>query len=79
MQTYDDLAYVTHGRSRQKLDLFIPDVGKKWPLIIWVHGAAFAREAKKITFHLSMLSAVLLWPVSIIDSVNVEQSNEERK
>ncbi len=32
---------------------------------------AFAEEAKKITFHLRILSAVLPWPVSIIDSVNM--------
>lgn len=47
MQTYQDLAYVTNGRSRQKLDLFIPDVGKKWPLIIWVHGGGFCTGSKK--------------------------------
>ncbi len=47
MQTYNDLAYVASGRSYQKLDLFIPDVGKKLPLIIWVHGGAFRMGSKK--------------------------------
>lgn len=47
MQQYHDLAYVTNGRSRQKLDLFIPDVGKKLPLVIWVHGGAFRVGSKK--------------------------------
>jgi acetyl esterase/lipase len=47
MQKYDNLAYVANGRSHQKLDLFIPDVGKKWPLIIWVHGGGFCRGSKK--------------------------------
>ncbi|MBN2444247.1 MAG: alpha/beta hydrolase [Spirochaetales bacterium] len=47
MQTYQDLAYVANGRSRQKLDLFIPDKGKKWPLIMWIHGGAFRTGSKK--------------------------------
>jgi acetyl esterase/lipase len=47
MQKYHDLAYVATGRSRQKLDLFIPDTGKKSPLIIWVHGGAFRSGSKK--------------------------------
>ncbi len=47
MQKFHDLAYVTNGRSRQKLDLFIQDVGKNFPLIIWVHGGAFRMGSKK--------------------------------
>jgi acetyl esterase/lipase len=47
MQEYPNLAYVPHGRSHQKLDLFIPDIGKKRPLIIWVHGGAFRMGSKK--------------------------------
>lgn len=33
-----DLAYVTNGHERQKLDLYVPDGEKNLPLIIWVHG-----------------------------------------
>lgn len=47
MQKYQDLAYVTNGRSRQKLDLFIPDTGKKLPLIVWIHGGAYRTGSKK--------------------------------
>jgi acetyl esterase/lipase len=41
MQSFHDLAYVTDGHFRQKLDLFLPDEEKTFPLIIWVHGGAF--------------------------------------
>jgi acetyl esterase/lipase len=41
MHSFRDLAYVIYGHKRQKLDLFIPDEGKNFPLIIWVHGGAF--------------------------------------
>ena len=41
MQTYRDLAYVSGGHPRQKLDLYIPDDGAALPLVIWVHGGAF--------------------------------------
>lgn len=36
-----DIAYVTDGHERQKLDLYIPDEGDNLPLIIWVHGGAW--------------------------------------
>ena len=36
-----DLAYVTNGHARQKLDLYIPNEGEDLPLIIWVHGGAW--------------------------------------
>ena len=37
-----DIAYVTDGHERQKLDLYVPaDTGKNLPLIIWVHGGAW--------------------------------------
>ena len=37
-----DIAYVTGGHERQKLDLYIPaDTGENLPLIIWVHGGAW--------------------------------------
>jgi acetyl esterase/lipase len=40
MQSFHDLAYVTGGHKRQKLDLFVPE-GDTLPLIIWVHGGGF--------------------------------------
>ena len=46
MHVYRDLAYVANGHERQKLDLFVPDLGVPVPLIIWVHGGAF-REGSK--------------------------------
>src|SRR3954468_15283924 len=36
-----DLAYVSGGHERQKLDLYLPQQGEKRPLIIWIHGGAF--------------------------------------
>lgn len=36
-----DVAYVTDGHERQKLDLYVPDTGENVPLIIWVHGGAW--------------------------------------
>lgn len=36
-----DLAYVADGHERQKLDLYVPDIGENLPLIIWVHGGAW--------------------------------------
>jgi acetyl esterase/lipase len=41
MQSFHDLDYVTGGHYRQKLDLFIPNEGTKFPLLLWVHGGAF--------------------------------------
>jgi len=36
-----DLAYVTGGHERQKLDLYVPDQGDKLPLVVWVHGGGW--------------------------------------
>lgn len=36
-----DLAYVAHGHPRQTLDLYLPQTGTRWPLIIWMHGGAW--------------------------------------
>ncbi|MCE7988767.1 MAG: alpha/beta hydrolase [Caldilinea sp. CFX5] len=47
MQTFRDLAYVTDGHERQKLDLYLPDGGDNHPLIIWVHGGAFRLGSKE--------------------------------
>ncbi len=38
---YRDVAYVTDGHERQKLDLYVPDTEENLPLIIWVHGGAW--------------------------------------
>ncbi len=42
-----DLAYVTDGHERQKLDLYVPDKGESLPLIIWVHGGAWRGGSKE--------------------------------
>ena len=47
MQTFHDLAYVTNGHERQKLDLYLPDAGQNLPLLIWVHGGAFRMGSKE--------------------------------
>jgi len=43
-----DVAYVTNGHERQKLDLFIPPgATNPLPLIIWVHGGAWKAGSKE--------------------------------
>lgn len=44
---YYDLAYVTDGHERQKLDLYLPPQGENHPLIIWIHGGAFRMGSKE--------------------------------
>jgi acetyl esterase/lipase len=36
-----DLAYVSDGHPRQKLDLYLPDGEGPWPLLVYIHGGAF--------------------------------------
>ncbi len=36
-----DLAYVTDGHPRQKLDLYLPEASASLPLVVYVHGGAF--------------------------------------
>jgi acetyl esterase/lipase len=54
---YRDIAYVTGGHPRQKLDLYLPETGQNWPLIIWVHGGAFRLGSKEDKVPLCYLSA----------------------
>lgn len=44
---YRDIAYVTDGHERQKLDLYVPDTGENLSLIIWIHGGAWRGGDKK--------------------------------
>jgi acetyl esterase/lipase len=53
---YRDLPYVTDGHQRHKLDLYLPDTGQNWPLIIWVHGGAFRLGSKEDKVPLSYLA-----------------------
>lgn len=46
-RVYRDLAYVTKGHTRQKLDLYLPREGKNLPLIINIHGGAFRGGSKE--------------------------------
>ncbi len=44
---YRDLAYVTNGHARQKLDLYVPQQADgPLPLILWVHGGGWAAGSK---------------------------------
>ena len=47
VKVYRDVAYVTDGHARQKLDLYVPDTGENLPLIIWVHGGAWRGGSKE--------------------------------
>jgi len=42
-----DVAYVSGGHKRQKLDLYLPRAEKKLPLIIYVHGGAWLAGSKE--------------------------------
>lgn len=42
-----DLAYVSGGHERQKLDLYLPKDGTNLPLIINIHGGAFKAGSKE--------------------------------
>lgn len=52
-----DVAYVTNGHERQKLDLYVPDVGQNLPLIIWVHGGAWRGRSKAHYIPMEYLNA----------------------
>ena len=41
-----DLAYVPGGHERQKLDLYLPPAGARWPLVVAIHGGAFRMGSK---------------------------------
>ena len=44
-----ELAYVTNGHDRQKLDLYLPKNPTNAPLIVWVHGGAWRSGSKERT------------------------------
>ena len=46
-----DLPYVRDGHQRQKLDLYLPAMGEKRPLIVWIHGGAFRMGSKEGNQH----------------------------
>ena len=43
---FKDLAYVPGGHERQKLDLYLPATGSRWPLVVAIHGGAFRMGSK---------------------------------
>ncbi len=47
MRLYKDLAYVSNGHERQKLDLYVPVIsGPPMPLIVWIHGGGWMGGSK---------------------------------
>ena len=54
---YRDIAYVTDGHERQKLDLYVPNTGENLPLIIWIHGGAWRGGDKKHHVRMEYLKA----------------------
>jgi len=47
IQLYRDVAYVTNGHERQKLDLYVPEnASGLMPLIIWIHGGGWMGGSK---------------------------------
>jgi acetyl esterase/lipase len=51
-----DLAYVTNGHRRQKLDLYLPNNGTNLPLIIIIHGGAWLGGSKEMDVPLDYLA-----------------------
>jgi len=48
VRVYKDLAYVSKGHKRQKLDLYVPESGEgPLPLIVWIHGGAWRAGSKE--------------------------------
>ena len=49
--SHKDLAYVSNGHERQRLDLYIPSHGQnpthRLPLIIWIHGGGWQNGSKE--------------------------------
>jgi acetyl esterase/lipase len=45
-RTFRDIAYVTNGHERQKLDLYLPASTRPVPLVILVHGGAWLGGSK---------------------------------
>ncbi len=75
-----DLAYVTNGHERQKLDLYLPKDAKNAPLVVMIHGGAFRVGSKEGENPVPMLtegyavaainyrlSQHALWPAQIED------------
>jgi acetyl esterase/lipase len=50
-----DLAYVSGGHERQKLDLYLPPHDAALPLIVWIHGGAFRMGSKEDRIPFEML------------------------
>ena len=51
-----DIAYVTGGHERQKLDLFLPAKVKNAPLVVWIHGGGWQNGSKDRTPAVTLLS-----------------------
>jgi acetyl esterase/lipase/cyclophilin family peptidyl-prolyl cis-trans isomerase/catechol 2,3-dioxygenase-like lactoylglutathione lyase family enzyme len=75
-----DIAYVTGGHARQKLDLYVPKNGRDLPLIVNIHGGAFKMGSKEDGVPLDYLgqgyavasldyrlSGDAIWPAQIED------------
>jgi len=42
-----NIAYVSNGAERQKLDLYLPATGTNLPLIVWIHGGGWMEGSKE--------------------------------
>lgn len=51
-----DIAYVTGGHERQKLDLYLPSGGKDLPLVVWIHGGGWQNGSKDRTPAVALLT-----------------------
>jgi acetyl esterase/lipase len=47
-RVFRNMAYVTNGHDRQKLDLYLPKEGKSSPLVVLVHGGAWLGGSKEM-------------------------------
>jgi acetyl esterase/lipase len=80
VQALRDLEYAPGGHERHKLDLFLPEKGEKFPLVVWVHGGSWRGGSKNGTPALPLtlkgyavaslnyrLSQHAVWPAQIED------------
>jgi acetyl esterase/lipase len=56
MRKFIDIEYARAGTNRLLLDLFLPDDGGPFPLIIWIHGGAFRAGSKENNRAIRMVS-----------------------
>jgi acetyl esterase/lipase len=48
VQALRNLEYVSGSHERQRLDLYLPEKGEKFPVVVWVHGGSWKSGSKDL-------------------------------